>query len=146
MELFFQKELAINYFCKRKSSILESWQNSEYVSVNEVKFKIFELPFAFFLTVKCFTDFGLFLPKSFSLINLFYAWDGNFSLNPLLPNFFFWSPWNIRKTFGFLFSGGSKANIGKKRVFKSLSTFLLHITLNNTLNLLFLVKMKNKYK
>ena len=38
-------------------------------------------------------------------------------LNPFLPNVPFWSPWKHQKTKGFLmFSGGSKGNIGKKRV------------------------------
>ena len=37
--------------------------------------------------------------------------------NPFLPNVPFWSPWKHQKTFGFrMFSGGSKGNIGKKRV------------------------------
>ena len=41
----------------------------------------------------------------------------SYLLNPFLPNVPFWSPWKHQKTFGFLmFSGGSKGNIGKKRV------------------------------
>ena len=37
--------------------------------------------------------------------------------NPFLPNVPFWSPWKHQKTFGFLkLTGGSKRNIGKKRV------------------------------
>ena len=40
-------------------------------------------------------------------------------INPFLPNVPFWSPWKHQKTKGFLmFSGGSKGNIGKKRVKK----------------------------
>ena len=41
-------------------------------------------------------------------------------LNPFLPDALFWSPWKHQKTFGFLFSGGSKWSIGKKRVNKML--------------------------
>ena len=37
--------------------------------------------------------------------------------NPFLPNVLFWSPWKYQKSKGFLmFSGGSKVNIGKKRL------------------------------
>ena len=39
------------------------------------------------------------------------------NINPILPNVPFWSLWKHQKTKGFLiFSGGSKGNIGKKRV------------------------------
>ena len=34
--------------------------------------------------------------------------------NPFLPNVRIWSSWKQQKTFGFLFSGGPKGNIGKK--------------------------------
>ena len=41
--------------------------------------------------------------------------------NPFLPDVPFWSPWKHQKTFDFLmFSGGSKEDIGKKRVNKTL--------------------------
>ena len=38
-------------------------------------------------------------------------------VNTFLPNVHFWPPWKHQKTCGFfMFSGGSKENIGKKRV------------------------------
>ena len=42
-------------------------------------------------------------------------------LSPILPNVSFWSPWKHPKTFSLLlFLGGSKGNIGKKRVNKKI--------------------------
>ena len=53
-------------------------------------------------------------------------------INPFFNNVPFWSPWEHQKIKGFLFSGGSKGNIGKKRVnlWKVNNKWLAKLTIN----------------
>ena len=71
-------------------------------------------------TLPSVISFSLFLGQSWeriALLRKILTWLCKQCFNPFLPNVPFWSPWKHQKTFGFLmFSGGSKGNIGKKRV------------------------------
>ena len=58
-----------------------------------------------------------------------------YSINPFLPNIPFLSLWKHQKTKGFLmFSGGTKGNIGKKRV-KIVNYFTLLIKLTHSFSM-----------